>query len=86
VIFVTDAGEVVGEDIKTDKGIHIIKVLMREPERKQTFDEVKNEAFLALRSRKEGEVQQQLLDELKEQYDVVIHQSTFAGNNESDKQ
>lgn len=86
VIFVTDAGEVVGEDIKTDKGIHIIKVLMREPERKQTFDEVKNEAFLALRSRKEGEVQQQLLDELKEQYDVVIHQSAFAGNNESDKQ
>ncbi len=41
------------------------------------FDEVKNDVFKALRTQKEGEVQQRLFLQLKEQYDVVIHQSAF---------
>ncbi len=77
LIFSTDAGSVVEEDVETETGIHIIKVLEREPARQKTFDEVKNEVFLALRSQKEREVQQRLLSGLKEQYDVVIHRSVF---------
>ena len=78
-IFSTDQGHLVKEDVKTDKGIHIIKVLKREAERQKGFDEVKNEVTLALRSQKEHEVQQELFARLKEKYDVVIHQSAFSG-------
>jgi hypothetical protein len=42
--------------------------------------------FLALRSQKEREIQQNLLDKLKKQYDVVIHQSAFAGKDKSEKE
>ncbi len=78
-IFSADEGHLVKEDVKTDKGIHIIKVLKREAERQKSFDEVKNDVALALRSRKEREVQQELFARLKEEYDVVIHQSVFSG-------
>ena len=78
-IFSTEQGHLVKEDIQTEKGIHIIKVLKREAERQKGFDEVKNEVALALRSQKEREVQQELFARLKEQYDVVIHQSAFSG-------
>ncbi len=78
-IFSTDQGHLVQEDIRTEKGIHIIKVLKREAERQKDFNEVKNEVALALRSQKEREVQQKLFARLKEQYDVVIHQSAFSG-------
>jgi parvulin-like peptidyl-prolyl isomerase len=78
-IFSTDQGQLVKEDIETDKGIHIIKVLKREAERQKDFDEVKNEVALALSSQKEREVQQELFARLREQYDVVIHQSAFSG-------
>lgn len=46
-------------------------------ERQQPFEEAKTEVFKALRSQKEGEIQQHLLSQLKEQYDVVIHRSAF---------
>jgi parvulin-like peptidyl-prolyl isomerase len=78
-IFSTDQGHLVKEDIRTEQGIHIIKVLKREAERQMTFEEVKNEVALALRSKKEHEVQQKLFTRLKEQYDVVIHQSALSG-------
>jgi foldase protein PrsA len=76
-IFSTEEGEVVKEDVKTDRGIHVIKILKREAERQKTFDEVKNEVALALRLKKEREVQEDLFARLREQYDVVIHQSAF---------
>jgi foldase protein PrsA len=78
-IFSTDQGHLVKDNVQTEKGIHIIKVLKREAERQKTFDEVKNEVALALRSQKEREVQQDLFARLKEQYNVVIHQSAFSG-------
>jgi len=83
LIFSTDAGNVVEKDVETETGIHIIKVLEREPVRQKTFDEVKNDVFLALRSQKEREVQQKLLSGLKDQYNVVVHHSAFAGKNEA---
>ena len=81
-IFSTPEGQVVDKNVETDKGIHIIKVLKREPERQKTFDEVKNDVYVALRSHKEREVQQQLFTELKEQYDVVMHHSAFREKSE----
>lgn len=85
LIFSTEVGKVADENIKTDKGIHIFKVLDSEPERQKTFEEAKNAVFISLRSRKEMETQQELLAKLKEQYDVVIHHSAFNGRDESSK-
>jgi len=85
VIFSTDKGKVASEDLESDDGIHIIKVLDREPERQKNFDQAANEVFIALRSRKEREVQQKLLAGLKEHYDVVIHHSAFAEKDKSEK-
>lgn len=76
-IFSTPAGEVVEKNLISEKGVHIIKVLEKEDARKQTFEEVKNEVYQTLRTRKEQEIQQRLLNELKTAYDVVIHQSAF---------
>lgn len=39
------------------------------------FEEVRNEVYAAVRMQKEMEIQRQILGELKEKYDVVIHRS-----------
>jgi hypothetical protein len=44
------------------------------------FEDVRNEIFQTLRSQKEREVQRNMLDELKEIYDVVIHRSSFGSD------
>lgn len=77
IIFAAGTGQVASENIITDKGVHLIKVLEHEKERQKGFDEVKNDVFRSLRSQKERDVQLRLLDELKKQYDVVIHQTAF---------
>jgi len=76
-IFSTDAGKVSDKIVETSKGFHVIEVRAREPERQKTFEEVRPEVFRALRMRKETEVQEALLEELKERYHVVVHQSKF---------
>jgi len=50
------------------------------PKIQKEFDAVKEEVFRAVRSEKEIQVQQQLFNELKAHYDVVIHQSVFIGS------
>jgi len=62
----------------------------REEERQKTFAEARSEVYRALRSRKEAEVQEALLSQLKERYNVVIHTSRFPektpGGSEADAQ
>jgi len=43
----------------------------------QAFDAIKNEVYRTLRTKKEQEIQQRFLTQLKDQYDVVIHQSAL---------
>jgi len=45
----------------------------------QAFDKVKNEVYGALRMQKQMEIQQQLLGELTDRYNVVIHTSKLGG-------
>ena len=85
-IFSTEAGEVAEKPVKTDKGVHVIKVREREPERQKSLDEVRGEVFRALRRRKEQEVQEALLAELKDRYDIVIHRSRFAPEGETEEE
>jgi len=51
-------------------------------EQEQPFDIVKNDVYKTLRTKKEQEIQPQMLTRLKDQYDVVIHQSVFVKNPE----
>jgi hypothetical protein len=46
---------------------------------RKPFEEVQESIYMTIRSRKETEIQQRLLDELKERYDVVIHRSKLEG-------
>jgi hypothetical protein len=51
----------------------------KEEERQKTLDEVTEEVYAAVRMQKELEVNRQVLEELKERYDVVIHRSKLGG-------
>lgn len=76
-IFTTKAGTVLSENIKGKNGICIIRVDKRQPGQVQSFDAVKNEVKENLLARKEQEVRTQLLQRLKNKYNVVIHTSVF---------
>lgn len=78
LIFSTEAGSIVEQPITSDKGAHIVKVLKHEQESQKTFEDVKRDIYTALRSQKEQDIQQQLFENLKKKYDIVIHQSAFA--------
>ena len=58
-------------------------LLEREPPRQKPLDEVRQEVYRALRAQKEREVQERLLSELRERYDVVVHQGAFAPQGEA---
>ena len=79
-IFSLEKGNIVDEDIKSDKGFHILKILEKEGARQLDFNEVRERVALELRSRKETEVREDLLEKLRQEYDVVIHNSAFFGN------
>ena len=77
LIFSTDPNSVIPKPVKTNTGYHIIKVRARRPERQKGFEEVQTEVFRSLRQQKEQEVQEALIEELKDGYNVVIHRSKF---------
>ena len=52
-------------------------------ERQLTFEECKDRVYRDLRTRKEREIQERLMSQLQNQYDVVIHQAALAGNPEA---
>lgn len=77
IIFSTPAGEAADRYVKTDKGYYIIGVGKREPARQKEFAEVRDEVFRELKKKKDEEVQQKFLRDLREKYGVVIHQDKF---------
>jgi peptidyl-prolyl cis-trans isomerase C len=72
-VFRTEPGRLVDEPVKSDRGFHLIKVRERRPQRRKGLEEVRAEVYRALRSRKEAEVGEGLVAELKARYDVVVH-------------
>jgi len=78
-VFETGEGEVVVEPLKSEAGYHVIKVRKRNESRQKPFEEVRQQIYQELRSQKEREVQAQLLESLRNEYDVVIHQEKFGG-------
>ena len=84
LILATESGAVVAEVLESETGFHVVKVLEREPPRQRSFEEVRSTVFEDLYGRKSTEVQEQLLEQLRIEYDVVIHQSALAGTQEGE--
>ena len=83
-VFNLAAGRVASEPVKTDKGFHVILVRERTPERQRPLEEVQQQVFQELRSMKEREVEQQLMNRLRDEYNVVIHHSRFKTTEETE--
>ncbi len=88
-VFHTEPGQFLDEPVKSDEGFHLIKVRERRPQRQKGLEEVRPEVYRALRARKEAEVSERLVAELKERYDVAVHasgldQETAAGEDQDE--
>ena len=81
-VFAAEPGKTLPDPIQSQRGFHVVQLREREPQRQLPYDEVRQEAYRALRSQKEQEVQTALLRELTETYDVVIHSSEFGAPTE----
>ena len=71
-------GTIMDTPVKSETGYHVIRVRDTKAERQKPFDEVRAAIYREIRETKEREVQAQLLEELRDEYDVVIHQDAFA--------
>jgi len=76
-IFAADAGEVLAEPFQTEKGWEIIKVRQKQPTRQKTFDEVRQQVITALLSQKRQDVQTDLVKQMMDKYEVIVHTSLF---------
>jgi parvulin-like peptidyl-prolyl isomerase len=77
-VFEAKAGDILDTPVKSEAGYHVIRVRDTKAERQKPFDEVRAAIYREIRETKEREVQAQLLEELRDEYDVVIHQDAFA--------
>ena len=82
-IFVADAGEVLAEPFKTDKGWQVVKVREKYPERQKSFDEVRQQVITALLSQKRRDVQADLIEKMMDKYNVIVHTSVLEGVEET---
>jgi len=83
-IFAADAGEVLSEPFKTEKGWEIVKVREKYSERQKSFNEVRQQVITALLTNKRQDVQTDLIEQMMDKYNVIIHTSAFQ-NTEQDE-
>jgi hypothetical protein len=65
------------EDLKAYYDAH--KDEFKKDGKEQAFEQVKNDVYGAVRMQKEMEIQQRILGELKDRYNVVLHTSKLGG-------
>ena len=83
-IFSAEAGDVLSEPFKTEKGWEIIKVREKYSERQKSFNEVRQQVITALLSQKRQDVQTDLIEQMMDKYNVIIHTSAIQ-NTEQDE-
>ena len=77
----TDEIKITATDVKNYYEANRGKYVKKEEggeERQLEFEEVRDKAAFDLVTEKEKDVQKELLSKLREQYDVVIHNSAFS--------
>ncbi|NOY69381.1 MAG: hypothetical protein GXP53_07815 [Deltaproteobacteria bacterium] len=80
-LFSAKKGEVVDKDFETPNGVCIIRIDETRPEKEQSLDEVRDRIYATIYSKKEQTVRQDMIKQLTDKYDVVIHSSLFSGEN-----
>jgi len=76
-LFAAKPGDILDTPVKSDSGYHVFRIRELTPERQKPLEEVKPQIHRQLFSDKERELQAELLEELRKEYDVVIHQDSF---------
>ena len=77
MIFAADGPKLLDEPFDTEKGWEIIKVESINPERQKSMDEVRQQVMLMLMNQKSQDVQRDYIGRLMDEYNVIIHSSTF---------
>ena len=76
-VFETAPGKLLPDLVESEGGVALVFVRSRQAERQKSFEEVRDRVYQELRQRKEREVEQQLMERLRDEYNVVIHHSKF---------
>lgn len=71
-------GDIIDSPVKSEAGFHVFKLRKLTAQRQRPLEEVRSQIYAELRRDKEREVQAKLLEDLREEYDVVIHRDAFA--------
>jgi parvulin-like peptidyl-prolyl isomerase len=62
---------------QTNRGWEIVKLLSIRAQRQKGFDEVRQEVMMSITREKQQEVQQDLIQQMQDKYDVIVHTSAF---------
>ena len=84
-IFATEAGSLIDEAVKTEKGLEIVKVESKTPERQKSFDEAAQQVMSELSGQKRQDVQQEYIKKMMDKFGVIIHTSAFMPEGQSEK-
>ncbi|KPK44412.1 MAG: hypothetical protein AMJ65_03140 [Phycisphaerae bacterium SG8_4] len=85
-IFAAEAPKVLDEPFKTEKGWEIVKVETITPERQKELDEVRQQVMSMLTSQKSQDVQRDLIEQLMDKHNVIVHTSALSGAGETESE
>ena len=78
-IFAVETPKMLGEPFKTEKGWEVVKVETVIPERQKELDEVRQQVMSMLTSQKSQDVQRDLIEQLMDKHNVIVHTSALRG-------
>jgi parvulin-like peptidyl-prolyl isomerase len=84
-VFSTERGQVADRLVETERGVHIIKVLERQPAKQLPFEEVREQVYRDLRAAKSREVQERLIARLHVRYGVRVYPDRIEGEGPPEK-
>ncbi len=85
-IFSGEAGKVLAEPVKTDKGWSVVLVREQIAPRQKAFDEVSQEIRSTLTSQKRQEAQQRLIEPLLDKYNIILHRDAIMKDADQENQ
>jgi parvulin-like peptidyl-prolyl isomerase len=83
-IFAVEAPKVLDKPFKTEKGWEIVKVETLTLERQKQLDQVRQQVMSMLTNQKSQEVQRDLIEQLMDKHNVIVHTSVFGGKQENE--
>jgi parvulin-like peptidyl-prolyl isomerase len=82
MILAVEAPQVLDEPFKTEKGWEIVKVETLVPKRQKQLDEVQQQVMSMLTNQKSQDVQRDLIEQLMDKHNVIVHTSALGGAEE----